>query len=104
MVHLRISSEDAIQKIRARMEALARLQENPGGPAYYDLVRWGTETWPVIDSIYGSEDPHSEELRTLSLANCSCNATLRAMYLAEAYESRLTRYLDEMEKSGTNPV
>lgn len=103
VVQIRITPEDAVQKIRDRIDALVKLRENPGGSEYYDLVRWGTQTWPVMDSIYGSDDPHSEEIRTLSLANCSCNATLRAWYLAEAYESRLTDYLKEIEGSCTHP-
>jgi hypothetical protein len=57
----------------------------------------------VIDGIYGSDDPHSEELRTMALQNCSCNAHMAAVILAEAYHDRLQDFIDQIRDSAKIP-
>ena len=37
-----------------------------------------------------------EELRTLALANCSCNASMQALIMAEEYHARLLAFIDEI--------
>ncbi|MEN6396381.1 MAG: hypothetical protein ABFC78_07855 [Methanoregula sp.] len=51
---------------------------------------------PGTDRIFGQDNPHSEELRTLALANCSCNASLQALVMAEEYHARLLAFIDEI--------
>ncbi|MEN6610849.1 MAG: hypothetical protein ABFC24_08395 [Methanoregulaceae archaeon] len=99
MANLKISPEKAILLMNERIEAIQTVQKNKNGLEYYDFIGWCSKTWPVIDEIYGSEDPHSEELRTMGLSNCSCNANVQALLLAEAYHSRLLDFIREIEDS-----
>jgi hypothetical protein len=96
MVNLKIPPEKAILLITQRIDAMNSIQRDQYGPGYYDVIGWGSKTWPVLDEIYGSGDPHSEELRNLGLSNCSCNAPTKALILAEAYHSRLLDYIEEI--------
>ena len=82
--------------LQERIEALNAVKKDGGGLDYYDFVRWCSKTWQVADRIYGQGDPHSEELRTLALAICSCNASLQALVLAEDYHARLLAFIDEI--------
>ncbi len=99
MVTIRIPSEQAISRINDRIAALDTVNRNEYGLEYYDFIRWCSATWQVIDAIYGSDDPHAEEMRTLSLANCSCNAGTQAAILADAYRDRLHAFADEIRTS-----
>jgi len=96
MVNLKISPEQAILQIEERIGALGTIKTSESGLNYYDFIGWCSKTWQAIDGIYGSDDPHSEELRTLALANCSCNASMQALLLAEEYHARLLFFIDEI--------
>jgi len=104
MVTLKISRESAISQINERINAIGTIKTNEHGLEYYDFIRWCSATWQVVDGIYGSDDPHSEELRTMSLQNCSCNAHMEAFILAEAYHARLLDFIKEIEDSMKNPT
>jgi len=96
MVILKVPSNDAIFQIEERIRALDSVQRSPSGLDYYDFIRWCSKTWQVIDAIYGSDDPHSEELRALALSNCSCNSAMQAHILAAEYHSRLLAFIAEI--------
>ena len=103
MANLKVSPENAVRQIQERIDAIATIQKNGSGLEYYDIIRWCSTTWQVIDGIYGSDDPHSEELRTMALQNCSCNAPMAAVILAEAYHNRLQDFIDQIRNSGKTP-
>ncbi|PKG31787.1 hypothetical protein [Methanoregula sp.] len=96
MVTIRVAPEDAVLALRERIEALNVVKKDGAGLDYYDFVRWCSKTWQTVDRIYGQGSPHSEELRTLALANCSCNASLQALVMAEEYHARLLAFIDEI--------
>jgi hypothetical protein len=99
MLNLKMPQKKAILQINERIEAIKNIKKNEYGLEYYDFIGWCSKTWQVIDGIYGSEDTHSEELRTLGLSNCSCNSHMQAVFLAEAYHSRLLDYINEISES-----
>lgn len=99
MLTLRIPPEKAILQINERIEEIKNIKKNQYGLEYYDFIGWCSKTWRVIDGIFGSDDPHSEELRTLSLSNCSCNSQMQAVFLAEVYHSRLLDFINEISES-----
>ena len=96
MVTIHGAPEDAVLLLQERIEALNAVKNDGAGLDYYDFVRWCSKTWQVVDSIFGQDSPHSEELRTLALANCSCTASLQALVLAEEYHARLSAFIDEI--------
>lgn len=99
MLNLKILPEKAILQINERIEAIKTIKKNQYGLEYYDFISWCSKTWPVIDGIYGSDDPHSEELRTIGLSNCSCNSHMEAVLLAEVYHFRLLDFINEIRES-----
>ena len=99
MLNLKIPPETAILQINERIEDIKTIQQNENGLEYYDFIHWCSKTWSVVDGIYGSDDVHSEELRTLGLSNCSCNSHMSALNLAEAYHSRLLEFIQEIRSS-----
>ncbi len=99
MLQLRTTPEKAILQIDERIEAIKTIKKNQYGLEYYDFISWCSKTWQVIDGIFGSDDPHSEELRTLALSNCSCNSHMQAVFLAEVYHSRLLDFINEIRES-----
>ncbi len=84
--------------LRERIKALNAVKKDGAGLDYYEFVRWCSKTWQVVDRIFGQDNSHREELRTLALAlaNCSCNASLQALVLAEEYHARLLAFIDEI--------
>lgn len=103
MVSLKISPDTAILQINERIDAIKTIAQNESGLEYYDFIRWCSKTWQVIDGIYGSDDVHSEELRSLGIANCSCNSDVQALLLAEAYHFRLQDFIREIPDSVKKP-
>jgi hypothetical protein len=103
ILKLKIPPEQAILQIDERIEAIKNIKKNEYGLEYYDFIGWCSKTWQVIDGIYGSDDSHSEELRTLSLSNCSCNSHMQAVFLAEVYHSRLLDFINEIRDSMKTP-
>lgn len=103
MLHLRILPEQAILQINERIDEIKNIKKNQYGLEYYGFIGWCSKTWQVIDGIYGSDDPHSEELRTLALSNCSCNSHLQAVFLAEVYHARLLDFIHEIRESMNMP-
>ena len=99
MLNLKIPPEKAILQINERIEEIKTIRENQHGLEYYDVVGWCSKTWSVIDGIYGSDDPHPEEIRSIALSNCSCDSHIAALILLEAYHSRLLDYINEIRTS-----
>jgi hypothetical protein len=99
MLNLKIPPEKAILQINERIGAIKNIKKNQYGLEYYDFIGWCSKTWQAIDGIYGSDDPHSEELRTLALSNCSCNSHMQAVFLAEVYHTRLLDFITEIRES-----
>ena len=96
MVNLKISPEKAILQINERIDAIQTIKGNQNGLEYYDFISWCSKTWSVIDRIYGSDDPHSEEIRNIGLSNCTCNSHMEALILVDVYHSRLLDYINEI--------
>ena len=103
LLNLKIPPETAILQINERIEDIKTIKQSQNGLEYYDFIRWCSKTWSVIDGIYGSDDAHSEELRTMGLSNCSCNSHMAALILAEAYHSRLLEFIEEIRRSMETP-
>ena len=99
MPNLKVPPGDAVSRIDERIHALDSVKRDPSGLDYYDFIRWCSKTWQEIDAIYGPGDPHSEELRMLGLSNCSCNAAMQALILAETYHARLQDFIREITDS-----
>ncbi|MDD1694320.1 MAG: hypothetical protein LUQ71_06305 [Methanoregula sp.] len=98
MVTLKIPPEKAILQIQERIDAIQTIKENEYGLLeYYDFIGWCSKTWSAIDGIYGSDDWHSEEIRSIGLSNCSCNSTIAAQILVEVYHARLLEYIAEIQ-------
>ena len=99
MPGLKIPPEKAILLLNERIDDIRTIRHNEYGLEYYDVVRWMSETCAVIDEIYEAGDYHPEEIRSIGLSNCSCNADMQALILAEAFHSRLLDYIREIEQS-----
>ncbi|MFA4877791.1 MAG: hypothetical protein WC586_10280 [Methanoregula sp.] len=99
MPDLKILPDKAIALLNERIDDFQSIKKNPHGPEYYDFVRWCSKTYAVIDEIYPAGDPHTEDIRTIALQNCSCNSELKALILIEAYHVRLLDYIREIEDS-----
>ncbi|AGB03066.1 hypothetical protein Metfor_2053 [Methanoregula formicica SMSP] len=84
--------------LEERIKALNAVKKDGAGLDYYDFVRWCSKTWQTVEGIYGADDPRVEELRTLALFNCSCNASMQALILAEDYHARLISFIDEIRE------
>jgi len=97
MATLRVPPKKAVSLLTERIEAMGSITVYPDGLEYYDVVSWCSKTWPVIEEIYGSSDPHYEELRMVSLSNCSCGAHTSALLIAEVFETRLQDYIAEIQ-------
>ncbi len=103
MVNLKVPSEKAILLINERIDDIKTIRADQNGLEYYDVIGWCSKTWSVIDEIYGAGDIHPEEIRSIGLSNCSCNAQIQALILVEEYHSRLLDYIDEIRTSQTAP-
>lgn len=79
--------------LHERIDALNGVKKDGAGLDYYDFVRWCSKTRQVADRIFGQDNPQWEELRTLALANCSCNASRQALVMAEEYHAGCLRSL-----------
>ncbi len=103
MLNLKIPPEKAILQINERIEDIKTIREKQYGFEYYDVIGWCSKTWSVIDGIYGSDDYHPEEIRSIALSNCSCNSHVAAQILLEVYHSRLLDYINEIRISMKTP-
>ena len=83
MVNLKIPPEKAIILINRRMDDIKTIKGNQYGLEYYDVVGWCSKTCSVIDEIFGADDVHAEEIRSIGLSNCSCNSQIQALLLVE---------------------
>jgi hypothetical protein len=101
MVNLKIPPQKAILLITERIDDLKTIKAHPDGLEYYGFIGWCSKTWAAIDQIYGSDDPHSEELRMIGLSNCSCNAHGQAQILSEVFHFRLLDYIGEIRAGMT---
>jgi hypothetical protein len=101
MANLKIPPEKAILLITERIDDIAVIMEKQTCPEYYDLMRWCSKTWAVIDEIFGGEDYRSEEIRLIGLPACSCNSPGAILTQLEIYHSRLLDYIDQIRASMT---
>ena len=102
-LNLKIPHEKAILLINGRIEDIGTIRRNQYGPEYYDVVRWMSGTFSVIDEIYEAGDIHPEEIRSIGLSNCSCDASVAALILVETYHSLLMDYIGEIQDSMKTP-
>ena len=105
MPDLKISQEKAILLLNERIDAINAIKQNEYGLLeYYDFIGWCSKTWSAVDEIYGANDSHPEEIRSIGLSNCSCNSTIAAQILVEVYHARLLEYIDEIRAVKQEPV
>ena len=98
VINLRVSPGKALGLLEERIVAAGAISHGLDGPAYYDVVRWCSVTWQVIDEIYGTGDPRREEIRNIALGNCACSAGVQAQLLLETYISWLEKYGKEIRE------
>lgn len=79
-----------------KLGEVTAIRENQDDPGYYNIVRWCSTTWSVVDKIYGGEDMHAEEIRIIGLPACSCEVSESTGMLLELYQTYLLNYLDEI--------
>ena len=103
MVNLKIPPEKAILLLNERIDDMKTIQQNQQGSEYYDFVGWCSKTYSMIDEIYEADDIHPEEIRSLGLPTCSCNAEKAAPMLLGVYHSRLLDYIDEIQRTMKTP-
>lgn len=99
MVTLRIPPEKAIALLLERIDDMKTLYNTPSSPGYYDVVGWMSKTYSAVDQIYEGGDIHPEEIRTIALPACSCNAEGNIQMVLEAFHSRLLQYIGEIRMS-----
>jgi len=99
MVALRIPPEKAIALLLERIDDMKTLYKSPSSPGYYDVVGWMSKTYSAVDQIYDGGDIHPEEIRTIALPACSCNADGTMQMVLEGFQSRLLKYIDEIRMS-----
>jgi hypothetical protein len=97
MSDLRISPEKAIDLINERIDEIQMVIGKQDNLGYYDFLGWCSKTYAAIDEIFGADGIHPEEIRSIGLPTCSCNAQDVAPMLLEAYHSRLLAYIGEIE-------
>ena len=96
MTNLKIPPEEAIRLLNERIASIPALCRQQQTPGFYDVVKWCSKTWSVIDAIYGADDMHAEEIRLIALPPCSCDAPARTLLQLEIYEEKLENYIDEI--------
>ena len=69
MSNLKISPEKAILLLNERIDDIITMRENQHGFEYYDFIGRCSKIWSVIDEIYGADDTHPEEIRSIGLTN-----------------------------------
>ncbi|MCK9630866.1 MAG: hypothetical protein M0R30_04430 [Methanoregula sp.] len=100
MPDLKILPEKAIILLNERIEAINAIKQNEYGLLeYYDFIGWCSKTWSAVDEIYGADDFHPEEVRSIGLSNCSCDSTIAAQILVDVYHARLQDYINEIQDS-----
>jgi hypothetical protein len=97
MTNLKVPKEKAIQLLTDRINSIPEMFGKEICPGYYDIVRWCSKTWAAVDEIYGSGDPHAEEIRLIALPACSCNVPGATPMQFEIYQEKLQKYIDEIE-------
>jgi hypothetical protein len=103
MADLKISPEKAILLLNGRIDSINTMKENLQSMGYYDIIRWCSETWSVIDEIYRAEDRHPEEIRITGTPACSCSSPETTQMLLATYHSRLLEYIDEIRRGMKKP-
>ena len=100
MSNLKISPEKAILLLNERIDDIITMRENQHGFEYYDFIGRCSKIWSVIDEIYGADDTHPEEIRSIGLPTCSCSSSGEVqLMLLEVYHSRLLDYINEIQSS-----
>ena len=100
MSNLKISPEKAILLLNERIDDIITMRENQHGFEYYDFIGRCSKIWSVIDEIYGADDTHPEEIRSIGLPTCSCSSSGEVqLMLLEVYHSRLLDYINEIQRS-----
>jgi hypothetical protein len=103
MANLKIPPEKAIDLINGRIDEITTMMATRDRPGYYDVVGWCSKTYAAIDEIYAADDFHPEEIRSIGLPTCSCNAENVAPMLLEVYHCRLVDYIDEIQRAMKTP-
>ena len=96
MSDLRVSPEEAILLMTGRISALQPLKGNTERCGYYDAVGWCSETYAVIDRVYGSGNIKAEEIRMMGLPGCSCSTNGQSHQVLDLYAVRLMEWIDEI--------
>jgi hypothetical protein len=103
MADLKISPEKAILLLNGRIDDIKTMEENLQAMGYYDILRWCSKTWSVIDAIYRADDRHPEEIRIIGTPACSCSSPGNTQMLLALYHTRLLEYIDEIRREMKTP-
>jgi hypothetical protein len=97
MSDLKIPPQDAARLLNERLDSITELGKTSCELGYYDLLRWCSDTWGIIDRIYGSGGFHSEEIRQIGVPPCSCSKCGGVPMQMEIYYAHLQKYIGEIE-------
>jgi len=100
MSNLKISPEKSILLLNERIDDIKTMREYQHGFEYHDFIGRCSKIWCVIDEIYGAEDIHPEEIRSIGFPTCSCSSSREVqIMLLEVHHSRLLDYINEIQRS-----
>ncbi len=97
MSETKIPPHEAISMLNGRLDAMTELSKKGCDVGYYDLLRWCSKTWNVIDEIYGPGNFRAEEIRQIGVPPCSCAKPGGTPLQMEVYSSQLQKYISEIE-------
>lgn len=96
MATLKVPPEKAISLLNERIGDLKTVQEKTEGSAFYNFLGWCSKTWQTVDTIYGSADFRTEEIRNLGMPACSCSSPKETYAVSEQYVTLLLKYIREI--------
>lgn len=97
MADLRVSPDEAIALLTGRISEMKVVLGKTDGSPYYNFVGWCSKTWQAVDTIWGSDAPRAEEIRSMGMPACSCASPGETLPVAEEYVTLLTKYIDEIQ-------
>jgi hypothetical protein len=97
MLKLKIPPDTAFELLQERIKGIEKIRKNSrGGSEYSDFIRWGSTTITVLEGIYGSDDKHIRQLRTLENPSPTGDESIDTSNLLVLYGNLLLSYMDEI--------
>jgi hypothetical protein len=95
MTETKIPPNEAISMLNNRLDAITELGKKGCDVGYYDLLRWCSKTWNVIDEIYGPGNFRAEEIRQMASPQVPVPTRWHADAM-EVYSTHLQKYISEI--------